>query len=121
MHMAKDVEEELKEEDDDGDRTMGKRFLGRTDSSRFGSKSRSSYNLNSYRSNNNTNWANPNKKNGPTSPNSNSTSSMSYTGRKSDNDRKSGATERWRGVRSEEMEERRAKGLCFKCGWRYHL
>ncbi|GAU36129.1 hypothetical protein TSUD_292890 [Trifolium subterraneum] len=72
-------------------------------------------------SNNNTNWANPNKKNGPTSPNSNSTSSMSSTGRKSDNDRKSGATERWRGVQNEEMEERRAKGLCFKCGWRYHL
>ncbi|MCI14289.1 pentatricopeptide repeat-containing protein, partial [Trifolium medium] len=48
--------------------------------------------------------------------NTSPTSSLNSTGRKSDGDRRSGSSDRWRGMRNEEMEERRAKGLCFKCG-----
>ncbi|CAJ2640536.1 unnamed protein product [Trifolium pratense] len=45
---------------------------------------------------------------------------MSSTGRKNDGERRTGGSDRWRGMRSEEAEERRAKGLCFKWGGKWH-
>lgn len=65
-------------------------------------------------------WSNPTHKTGSIGSNSNSTSSVNSTGKKIDNDRRGGANERWKGMRNEEMEERRAKGLCFRCGGKYH-
>jgi uncharacterized OB-fold protein len=53
----------------------------------------------------------------------NSNTSLISTGRKAENDRRTVTSERWKGVRSiqnDEMAERRAKGLCFKCGGKYH-
>jgi hypothetical protein len=44
MRMAKDVEDELRDEDDDGDRSMGKKPLGRSEGNGLGSKLRSGYN-----------------------------------------------------------------------------
>ncbi|PNY14993.1 hypothetical protein L195_g011683 [Trifolium pratense] len=44
MRMARDVEEELKEEDDDGNRAYGKKPLGRNESSGPGSIFRSGFN-----------------------------------------------------------------------------
>ncbi|MCI76115.1 pentatricopeptide repeat-containing protein, partial [Trifolium medium] len=38
-------------------------------------------------------------------------------------ERRGGSTDRWKGVRSmhnDEVAERRAKGLCFKCGGKFH-
>ena len=48
---------------------------------------------------------------------------MSSTGKKGENDRRMLVSERWKGVQSiqnDEMAERRAKGLCFKCGGKFH-
>ncbi|MCH84607.1 Ty3/gypsy retrotransposon protein, partial [Trifolium medium] len=63
---------------------------------------------------------NPIQKTGSVGSNSNANSPLSSTARKSDGDRRNHTTDRWRGVRNEEMEERRAKGLCFKCGGKFH-
>ncbi|PNY02722.1 retrotransposon-related protein [Trifolium pratense] len=126
MRMAKDVEEEFRDEDDEGDGGLGKKPLGRNEISGFGSKSRSGFNpaqkemtRSSY-----SGWNNSIKKTGSQIPNSNansnSSSSLSSTGRKHDGERRGGAFDRWRGVRSEEVEERRIKGLCFKCGGKWH-
>lgn len=122
MRMAKDVEEELKEEDDDGDRAYGKKLLGRSEPSGLGSKFRSGFNPAQKEMSRSTNsgWANPSRKTGSVGSNSKSTSSLSSTGKKGEYDRRSGGSEKWKGVRNEEMEERRAKGLCFKCGGKYH-
>ncbi|MCI16743.1 enzymatic polyprotein, partial [Trifolium medium] len=49
-----------------------------------------------------------------------SSSSLSSTAKKNES---VNSNERWKGfrsVRDEEMAERRAKGLCFKCGGKYH-
>ncbi|CAJ2641852.1 unnamed protein product [Trifolium pratense] len=115
MRMAKDVEEELKDEDDDGDRIWGKKSLGRSEGVGLGSKSRNSFNpaqkevtRSSY-----SGWNNSSKKTGSQSnsnSNSNANTSMSSTGRKNDGDRRGGVGDRWRGVRSEEMDQRRIKG-----------
>ncbi|CAJ2649147.1 unnamed protein product [Trifolium pratense] len=125
MRMAKDVEEELKDEDDDGDRIWGKKSLGRSEGVGLGSKSHNRFNptqkevtRSSY-----SGWNNSSKKTGSQSnsnSNSNANTSMSSTGRKNDGDRRGGVGDRWRGVRSEEMDERRIKGLCFKCGGKWH-
>jgi hypothetical protein len=123
MRMAKDVEEELKEDDDDVDRTNGKKILGRnSESSGFWSKFRSGFNPTQKETTRsmNSGWSNPARKTGSVGSNSNSTSSLSSTGKKNENERRNGAAERWKGMRSEEMEERRAKGLCFRCGGKYH-
>ncbi|MCH94241.1 pentatricopeptide repeat-containing protein, partial [Trifolium medium] len=67
----------------------------------------------------NSGWSNPNSKTGSNGSNANSTTSLASTGRKGEGDSRSG----WKGTRSlynEEMAKRRAKGLCFKCGGKYH-
>ncbi|XP_068472156.1 uncharacterized protein [Phaseolus vulgaris] len=120
MRMAKDVEEEIKEDDAEGEKAVGKRFVGRREES--GLKFSSGFNPTQKDMNRpgNLSWPNPAKTGSSFGSNANPTSSLSSTGRKSDGDRRGRASERWRGVRSEEMEERRAKGLCFKCGGKYH-
>ncbi|PNX67467.1 retrotransposon-related protein, partial [Trifolium pratense] len=48
---------------------------------------------------------------------------MVSSAHKNDGNQRSGNTERWKGVRSynnDEMEERSNKGLCFKCGGKWH-
>ncbi|PNX95727.1 retrotransposon-related protein [Trifolium pratense] len=129
MRMAKDVEEELKEDDDEETRSLGKKSVGRNEGIGFGSKFRSGYNpaQKEMTRSNYSGGNNPPKKTGSSNPNFNSNSnftntnsSMSSTGRKNDGDRRHGGSERWRGMRSEEAEERRAKGLCFKCGGKWH-
>ncbi|KAH1034725.1 hypothetical protein GYH30_054917 [Glycine max] len=129
MRMAKDVEDELKEEDDDGERYYGKKHtgerLGQKDWAGLSQKNRSGSSINPKEMNRTTNsgWTNPTQKTGSVGSNHNSTSSLLSTGKKTENDRRMGSSERWKGVRSlhnDEMEERRAKGLCFKCGGKYH-
>ncbi|KAL9324015.1 hypothetical protein ACSQ67_008872 [Phaseolus vulgaris] len=95
---------------------VGKRFVGRREES--GLKFGSGFNPTRKDMNRpeNLSWPNPAKTGSSFGSNANPTSSLSSTGRKSDGDRRGRASERWWGVRSEEMEKRRAKGLCFKCG-----
>ncbi|PNY15662.1 retrotransposon-related protein [Trifolium pratense] len=118
MRIAKNVEEELRDEDDDGDRKVGKKMygdrMGRSDwfgpnSNRIGSGTAQKDTR-----------SNPNPKTGSNSSNANSSSSLATTGRKMDSEVRSNS---WKGVRSvsnDEVVERRAKGLCFKCGGRWH-
>jgi hypothetical protein len=125
MRMAKDVEE-LRDGDDDGDRAGSKKGgsdrLGQKDwaglfRNKNGSQPRDP--TRTFHSG----GSNSNHKSGTNSSNPNSTSSFASTARKGESSQRSGTTDRWRGVRSisnEEMEERRAKGLCFKCGLKYH-
>jgi hypothetical protein len=126
MRIAKDVEEELREEDDEGNRTFMRKNLGRTESSGLGSKYRSGLNLaqkdipRSVNTFANTGWSNPARKPESSGSNSNSNLSLNSTGRKSDGDRRSSVTERWRGIRINDMEDLRAKGLCFKCKGKWH-
>jgi hypothetical protein len=126
MRIAKDVEEELREEDDEGNRPFVRKNLGRTESSGFGSKYRSGLSLaqkdisKSANTFVNTGWSNPARKPEPSGSHSNSNSSMNSTGRKISGDRRNSTTERWRGMRIEETEELRAKGLCFKCKGKWH-
>ncbi|MCH86025.1 Ty3/gypsy retrotransposon protein, partial [Trifolium medium] len=125
MRIAKDVEGELKEDDDDSDCRIGKKGsyerLGQKDwagsmRNRSGSQSRD------FTRYTNASGPNANSKTGSTVSNANS-NSMNSTARKSEGNQRSGAPERWKGFRSfqsSEMEERRIKGLCFKCGGKYH-
>ncbi|GAU37038.1 hypothetical protein TSUD_207440 [Trifolium subterraneum] len=123
MRITKDVEEELKEEDDDGDGRVMKRVgSGKGDWAGSGSKTRSGSGFSNNRFTK-PGWSSPNTKTGSSSVNQNSTHSLTSTARKNESDRQGGATDRWKGVRSlhsDEMAERRAKGLCFKCGGRFH-
>lgn len=129
MRMAKDVEDELKDEDDDGERRYGKKSvgyrLGRNEwgeqASKFQSGSNQAHTDSTRFSN--SGWNNPGQKTGSTASNLISTSSLSSTGKKGENDRRMLVSERWKGVQSiqnDEMAERRAKGLCFKCGGKFH-
>jgi hypothetical protein len=122
MRIAKDVEEELREEGDEGNKAFVKRNLGRTDSYGRGSKYHSG--LNSTQKDlirsANSGWSNPARKPESSGSNSNTNSSLNSTGRKLEGDRRGSATDRWRRIRIEEMEERRAKGLCFKCKGKWH-
>jgi hypothetical protein len=122
MRIAKDVEEELREEDDEGNKTFVKKNLGRNDSFGPGSKYRSGPNLTQkdFARSVNSGWSNPTRKPEPSGSHSNSNSSLSSTGRKFNGDRRSSATDRWKGISTEEMEERRAKGQCFKCKGKWH-
>ncbi|MCH79730.1 pentatricopeptide repeat-containing protein [Trifolium medium] len=125
MRIAKDVEEELREEDDEGDISGGKKNnTGRSDWAGSYQKSRSGLGFQKENTrSNNSGWVNPSQKTGSTNSNQNSTSSLSSTGRKGEMERRGGSTDRWKGVRSmhsDEMAERRAKGLCFKCGGKFH-
>lgn len=122
MRMAKDVEDELREEDDDGSRTYSKKIVGRSEANGLRFKFRTGFNSTQKEVTKgvSSGWNNPARKTGSVGSNMNSSSSLSSTGKKSDSERRSGGSERWKGVRNEEMEERRAKGLCFKCGGKYH-
>ncbi|MCI07310.1 pentatricopeptide repeat-containing protein, partial [Trifolium medium] len=120
MRIAKDVEDELKEDgDEDGGVVSKKGVYERVGKNEWaGSFSKNRNGSNSTRSN--SNWVNPNNKTVSTGSNSNSSASMTSTGRKNENDARSGS---WKGVRNiqySEASERRAKGLCFKCGGKWH-
>lgn len=115
--MAKDVEDELKEEDDDGERHYGKKSvgdrLGRNEWSEPASKFRSGLNQTHKDSTrfSNSGWSNPGQKTGSTVSNLIFTSSLSSSGKKGENDRRLLVSERWKGVRSiqnDEMAEHRA-------------
>ena len=121
MHIAKDVEEELREDDDDagkyGSKKGGQDRLGRNDwaGSVFWSRSGSNP-KETHRSR----WANPTQKTGSSGSNTLSTMSLVSTEKKGANGSRS---EKWNGICSihnDEMSERRAKGLCFKYGGKYH-
>ncbi|MCH79746.1 enzymatic polyprotein [Trifolium medium] len=129
MRIAKDVESELKDEDDDvidrrcvkkgGYERLGQKEWAGSQRNRFGSQSKDFTRLS------NTGGSSPISKTGSIGSNThqNSNSSLSSTGRKGDGGQRSGSTDKWRGIRSfhnDEMEERRAKGLCFKCDGKYH-
>ncbi|GAU17006.1 hypothetical protein TSUD_37640 [Trifolium subterraneum] len=126
MRIAKDVESELKEGGDDDDRRYKKGNgdrVGRNDW--YGSRSRYGPNTAQIGSkpNSPTGWSNLTQKTGSIASNanfSNSSNSLVSTGRKSESDTRSDA---WKGVQSfhsDEIAARRAKGLCFKCGGKYH-
>ncbi|PNY16937.1 retrotransposon-related protein [Trifolium pratense] len=122
MRIAKDVEGELKEEDHverryvrKGSYGLGQRDWAGSLNNKNGSQLKDSNRL--FQAG----GSNPNSKTGSTGSNTNSNASLLSSARKKDGGQRSG--ERWRGVRSfhsEEMEERRVKGLCFKCGGKYH-
>ncbi|MCI35135.1 pentatricopeptide repeat-containing protein, partial [Trifolium medium] len=81
MRIAKDVEEELREEDDEGDGRFGKNHgsdrVGKNDWAGSLSKSRNGSGLNNNNIRTaNSGWSNPNHKTGSTSSNQNTTSSL---------------------------------------------
>jgi hypothetical protein len=100
MRIAKDVEEELHEENDEGNRALAKKNWGRTDSYGPGSRYRSGLSLTQKDTprSANSGWINPARKTEPSGSNSNSNLSLNSTGRKTDGDHRSSATERWRGI-----------------------
>ncbi|PNX59898.1 retrotransposon-related protein [Trifolium pratense] len=125
MRIAKDVEGELKDDDDeDAERRwdkknnferMGLKNWAGSVRNKNGSQSKDTMRIS------NTGGSYPNSKMGSTASNANS--SMSSTARNSEGKQRSGASDRWKGVRSyqnSEVEERRNKGLCFKCGGKWH-
>ncbi|PNY17068.1 retrotransposon-related protein [Trifolium pratense] len=118
MRIAKDVEEELKEEDDENDRRFGKKLggerMGRSDW--FGPNS----NRNGSGQIQKESKPNPSQKTGSHNSNLSSSSSLASTGRKMDNDSRSNSWKGIRSIHSDEVVERRAKGLCFKCGGKWH-
>ena len=121
MRITKDVEEELREDDDDAGKYSSKKGgqdrLGRNDWAGSTFRSRSGSNpKETHRSS----WANLTQKTGSSGSNTLSTTSLVSTRKKGANDSQS---EKWNGIRrihNDEMAERRAKGLCFKCGGKYH-
>ncbi|PNX95310.1 hypothetical protein L195_g018500 [Trifolium pratense] len=127
MRIAKNVEEELKEEDDDGERRYGKKFagerMGRSDWFGSNSQTKTRYTSNPAQKDGKitqSGWSGPNPKSSSNNSIANSSSSMASTGRKTESDSR---VNPWKGVRSvhsEEAAERRAKGLCFKCGGKWH-
>ncbi|KAK2367399.1 hypothetical protein QL285_080687 [Trifolium repens] len=121
MRIAKDVEEELREENDDENRGTMKRYVGRNENG-SGSKFRTGFNLAQKEITRpvNSGQSSPNGKTFSTGSSSNTTSSLNSSGRKFEGDRRSTTNVKWRGISNEEMEERRAKGQCFKCKGKYH-
>jgi len=118
MRIAKNVEEELREDDKETGRYGSKKEVQerfrRNDWAGSLYRGRSEFNPKEP------NKSNPNPKSGSTGSNSSSTTSLASTGKKGENETRS---EKWKGIRSihyDEMAERRAKGLCFKCGGKYH-
>ncbi|MCH83009.1 hypothetical protein A2U01_0003823, partial [Trifolium medium] len=127
MRMAKDVESELMDDDDDGERSYRKKQVGRNDWAGSDRNKAGYYQPNKeITRGSQSSGSNPNQNTGstnssPKSPNSNA--SFVSTGRKGDSDTRSNSSERWKGVRSfhsDEIALRRAKGLCFKCGGKFH-
>ncbi|PNX80637.1 hypothetical protein L195_g036643, partial [Trifolium pratense] len=129
MRIAKDVEEELREDDETEEGNFGRKgktdHMGRSDWAGSISRAKNGSGLNPKDSNRNmkSGWANPSYKTGHSNQNQNTTTSLSSTARKNETERRGGFVDRWKGVRSihnNEVEERRAKGLCFKCGGKWH-
>ncbi|MCH80746.1 enzymatic polyprotein, partial [Trifolium medium] len=128
MRIAKDVEEELKEEDDEGERRFGKKLagdrMGRSDWYGPNSQSKNRYGSNpaqkDSKNSSQPGWSNPSQKSGSIASNANSSSSLASTGRKNESDTRSNSWKGIRSIHSDELAERRAKGLCFKCGGKYH-
>lgn len=121
MRIAKDVEEELREEDDDGE----KRVLKRGGYERLGQSgwAGSAKGRNGSFLRDPTHTSNPTQKTGSIGSNGNPTASSASTARKGGNESRSGNSENGKGIRSmrnEEIAERRALGLCFRCGGKYH-
>lgn len=97
--------------------------MGRNNWAESFQKSRSRLNPRDPTRSPNLGWSNPTQKTGSSGSNTISTMSLASTGRKGETDTRTGVSEKWKGVRSirnDEMAERRAKGLCFKCGGKYH-
>ena len=97
--------------------------MGRNNWAESFQKSRSRLNPRDPTRSPNLGWSNPTQKTGSSGSNTISTLSLASTGRKGETDTRTGVSEKWKGVRSirnDEMAERRAKGLCFKCGGKYH-
>jgi len=121
MRIAKDVEEELKEEDDDGEKRVlkkgGYERLGQSDWAGSAKGRNGSFLRDPMRT------SNPTQKTGSIGSNGNPTVSSASTARKGGNESRSGNSENGKGIRSmrnEEIAERRAMGLCFRCGGKYH-
>ncbi|XP_057438197.1 transposon Tf2-1 polyprotein isoform X1 [Lotus japonicus] len=134
MRIAKDIEDELKEEDDE----EGKRVIRKPGYERAGqgdwagsSAARSGpyvtarsgpYATKDPNQFSKSSGSIPTRSLSLTGTNS-TTSSMGSTARNTGGDYRPGSSERWKGVRRfpvDEIAERRAKGLCFKCGGKYH-
>jgi hypothetical protein len=123
MRIAKDVDEELREEDDEENRGTLKKYLGRSENGPgSGSRFRTGFNpaQKEITRQSNSGQSNPSGKTFSAGSNSNTTSSLNSTGRKFEGERRSSTNVKWRGISNEEMEERRAKGQCFKCKGKYH-
>ncbi|XP_057429427.1 uncharacterized protein LOC130722640 [Lotus japonicus] len=126
MRIAKDVEEELKEEDEDD----GKKMVKRSGFDRSGQSNwaGSSANRVGLFSRDVTRFSKPggsipSRSMSSVGSTTNSAASLGSSTRKGENDLRTGSSEKWKGVRSfqvDEIAERRAKGLCFKCGGKYH-
>ncbi|CAJ2651202.1 unnamed protein product [Trifolium pratense] len=114
MRIAKDVEEELKEADEDEGRGVSRKGVqDRGNKSNWAGSFSKGQNGSHPNRSFNSGWSNPSPKSHSAMSKSNSNTSMATTGR----------TGPWKGVRSvqnSEIVERRAKGLCFKCGERWH-
>ncbi|GAU10042.1 hypothetical protein TSUD_272800 [Trifolium subterraneum] len=112
MLIAKDVEVELKEGDDEDERRNGKKLyerLGQRDwagSQRYRSGSQIRDPNRSFISS----GSSPNSKTGSHGSNSNSSASMLSSARKPDTNSRANTMEKWKGLRNDEIEERRAKG-----------
>ncbi|MCI18597.1 hypothetical protein A2U01_0039752 [Trifolium medium] len=96
MRIAKDVEEELREEDDEGDKGGGKKSnMGRGDWAGSYQKSRSGLGFQKENNrSNNSGWVNPSQKTGSTNSIQNSTSSLNSTARKGEMERRGGSNDR---------------------------
>ena len=115
MRIAKDVEEEWKEEDDDGERREVKKGgyerVGQKDWTgllmrKWGSQPRDA--TRSFQSG----GSNPSQKTGPSGSNTNSTLSLVSSARKNDGGPRSGTTERWKGI-STMMNSKRGEQRVF--------
>ncbi|GAU13119.1 hypothetical protein TSUD_174190 [Trifolium subterraneum] len=119
MRVAKDVEDELKEDDDDQggyfSKKGGKERMGRNNWAHVLNKGPRDTTRSGH-----TGWAQSTQHSGTIASSNNSTSSLSTTAKKGET---SGSMDRWKGFHSmhnNEIAERRAKGLCFKCGGKFH-
>ncbi|XP_045802278.1 uncharacterized protein LOC123895846 [Trifolium pratense] len=117
MRIAKYVEEELKEEDDDDELRFGRKIAGERMGRNewFGpiSQYKTRYASNPAQKDSKitqTGWSCPNQKTGSTHSNTNSSSSFASTGRKIKSDSRSNSWKGVRSVHSDEVSERRAKG-----------
>ncbi|CAJ2667675.1 unnamed protein product [Trifolium pratense] len=106
MRIAKDVEEELREDDETEEGNFGRKgktdHMGRSDWAGSISRAKNGSGLNPKDSNRNmkSGWANPSYKTGHSNQNQNTTTSLSSTARKNETERRGGFVDRWKGVRS---------------------